>query len=207
MHRVDKDVIVFDAGQSVSRMKIAHPHLALNTPLQPPFPSGCHWVLLGLGCFWGAERLLWSQPGACVTAVGYSGGQHPEPSYDEVCTGVTGHTEVVLLVYQPDLLDFDALLRTFWESHDPTQGMRQGNDVGSQYRSAIYCSRPEQLKSAQLSAERYSVKLQQAGLPPITTEIAMAGSFYYAEPYHQQYLIKQPGGYCGLKGTGVRCSG
>ncbi len=193
----------FSAGQSFSRMGIAHPHLVLGTPMQPPFPQESDWILFGMGCFWGAERCFWSLPGVHVTAVGYAGGHRPEPSYAEVCSGATGHAEVVLVVYRPEALRLEDLLRVFWEAHDPTQGMRQGNDIGSQYRSAIFCSSEAQVQQARQSAEHYGVRLAEAGAGAITTEIARAGPFYYAEAYHQQYLVKVPDGYCGLRGTGV----
>ena len=156
-----------------------------------------------MGCFWGAERRFWQQPGVWSTAVGYAGGFTPNPTYEETCSGLTGHTEVVLVVFDPQLTSYQALLKTFWEAHNPTQGMRQGNDTGTQYRSAIYCLNAEQLQAAEASSQRFGQALQEAGLGPVTTEIAMAGPFYYAEAYHQQYLAKNPGGYCGLGGTGV----
>jgi peptide-methionine (S)-S-oxide reductase len=156
-----------------------------------------------MGCFWGAERRFWQQPGVWSTAVGYAGGFTPNPTYEETCSGLTGHTEVVLVVFDPQLTSYQALLKTFWEAHNPTQGMRQGNDTGTQYRSAIYCLNDEQLQAAEASKAVFAQALQAAGHGPITTEIAMAGPFYYAEAYHQQYLAKNPGGYCGLGGTGV----
>ena len=173
--------------------------------IQPPFAPGLETAVFGLGCFWGAERLFWRLPGVVSTAVGYAGGFTPNPTYEEVCTGRTGHTEVVLVVYDPARIDYEALLRAFWEAHDPTQGMRQGADVGTQYRSAIYASSPQQLAAANASKRTYQERLIQAGLGTVTTEIRTAPPFYYAEGYHQQYLAKNPGGYCGLAGTGVSC--
>jgi peptide-methionine (S)-S-oxide reductase len=161
--------------------------------------------VFGLGCFWGAERKFWEAPGVWTTAVGYAGGSTPNPTYEEVCSGLTGHTEVVLVVFDPKQISYDGLLKIFWESHDPTQGMRQGNDVGTQYRSAIYAYSPEQLAAAEASAERYTPRLKNAGYNAITTEIRAAPPFYFAEDYHQQYLAKNPFGYCGLGGTGVSC--
>jgi len=180
-------------------------HLVKGTPLAPPFPEGMEIAVFGMGCFWGAERKFWTAPGVYTTAVGYAGGFTPNPSYEEVCSGRTGHTEAVLVVFDPAATSYDAMLRTFWESHDPTQGMRQGNDVGSQYRSAIYASNPGQLTAAEASCEAYQRELGAAGHGGITTEIAEAGAFYYAEDYHQQYLASHPNGYCGLGGTGVSC--
>lgn len=174
-------------------------------PLQAPFPAGMAQALFGLGCFWGAERKFWTQPGVYSTAVGYAGGFTPNPTYEEVCSGRTGHTEVVLVVFEPALIRYAQLLTLFWESHDPTQGMRQGNDVGTQYRSAIYVYDEAQHAAALASRAAYQQALNVAGHGPITTEIAEAPPFYYAEDYHQQYLAKNPGGYCGLGGTGVSC--
>ncbi len=188
-----------------SPMPVPDRHYVNGNPLQPPFPEGLEQVLFALGCFWGAERRLWQQPGVWVTAAGYAGGFTPNPTYDEVCSGLTGHTEVVRVVYDPQQTSLKALLKVFWEAHDPTQGMRQGNDVGTQYRSAIYCTTPEQLAEARTSAERFAAELAGAGLGAITTEIREAPPFYYAEAYHQQYLSKNPDGYCGLGGTGVSC--
>ncbi|MBV2133566.1 peptide-methionine (S)-S-oxide reductase MsrA [Pseudomonas sp. MAP12] len=186
-----------------SPLPVPDRHYVNGNPLQPPFAAGLEEVQFGLGCFWGAERRLWQQPGVWVTAAGYAGGFTPNPTYDEVCSGLTGHTEVVRVVYDPQQTSLKALLKVFWEAHDPTQGMRQGNDVGTQYRSAIYCSTPTQLAEARASAEAYAAELARAGLGAITTEIREAPPFYYAEAYHQQYLAKNPGGYCGLRGTGV----
>ncbi len=180
-------------------------HAVLNTPLRPPFPASTERVLLGLGCFWGAERVFWREPGVYTTAVGYAGGYTPNPTYEEVCSGGTGHAEVVLVVFDPAELPFEAILRRFWESHDPTQGMRQGNDRGTQYRSAIYASTEAQLRAAEASRAAFQLRLSQAGFGTITTELAPARPFYYAEAYHQQYLHKNPDGYCGLAGTGVSC--
>jgi peptide-methionine (S)-S-oxide reductase len=187
------------------KMPVAKAHYVNGHPLEPPFPAGLESVVVGLGCFWGAERVFWQLPGVYTTAVGYAGGFTPNPTYEEVCSGRTGHTEVVLVVYDPKKIGFDSILKTFWESHDPTQGMRQGNDAGTQYRSAIYCSTPEQKKAAEESKVAYEAALKKSGHDAITTEIADAQPFYYAEDYHQQYLAKNPGGYCGLGGTGVSC--
>jgi peptide-methionine (S)-S-oxide reductase len=179
-------------------------HHAVNShPLQPPFPAGMQQAVFAMGCFWGAERRFWQQPGVYSTAVGYAGGHTPNPTYEEVCSGLTGHTEVVLVVFDPQVTGYAALLKVFWEAHNPTQGMRQGNDSGTQYRSAIYCHGSEQLTAAQASQETFQQALTAAGQGLITTEIAAAPAFYYAEAYHQQYLAKNPGGYCGLGGTGV----
>jgi peptide-methionine (S)-S-oxide reductase len=181
-------------------------HFVNGRPLEGPFPQGCERVMFGLGCFWGAERKFWELgDGIYVTAVGYAGGATRNPTYQDVCTGRTGHAEVVLVVYEPAAAPFSKLLKLFWESHDPTQGMRQGNDVGSQYRSAIYAYSAEQLQQAQASKRAYQEALRARGLGEITTEIAPAPPFYYAEEYHQQYLAKNPQGYCGLGGTGVAC--
>ncbi|HEY3917498.1 MAG TPA: peptide-methionine (S)-S-oxide reductase MsrA [Stellaceae bacterium] len=187
------------------KMPVAKTHFVNGHPLEPPFPSGLANVIVAMGCFWGAERVFWQLPGVYTTAVGYAGGYTPNPTYEEVCSGRTGHTEVVLVVHDPKKVSFATILKTFWESHDPTQGMRQGNDVGTQYRSAIYCSTPEQKKEAEESKAAYEAALAQSGHGAITTEIADAPPFYYAEDYHQQYLAKNPGGYCGLGGTGVSC--
>jgi peptide-methionine (S)-S-oxide reductase len=182
------------------------PHYVNHRPLLGPFPPGSERIMFGLGCFWGAERLFWELgDGVFVTAVGYAGGTPVNPTYKEVSTGRTGHAEVVLVVYDPAALPFARLLETFWESHDPTQGNRQGNDIGTQYRSAIYCYTAEQLATAQASRQAYEAALRAKGFGPITTEIAPAPPFYYAEDYHQQYLAKNPDGYCGLAGTGVSC--
>ena len=180
-------------------------HAVLGTSMVEPFPEDCGRIVFGLGCFWGAERKYWSLRGIHTTAVGYAAGHTPNPTYQEVCTGMTGHNEVVLVVYRPREIDLDALLKTFWESHDPTQGMRQGNDRGTQYRSGIYYHHESQREAAARSLEAYQQKLRAAGYGTITTEIMPAGPFYYAEEYHQQYLEKNPAGYCGLGGTGVDC--
>ena len=180
-------------------------HFVLGTPLVGPFPAHLQQVQFGMGCFWGAERKFWQTQGVYTTAVGYSGGYTPNPTYEEVCSGGTGHTEAVLVVYDPQAVSFEDLLKVFWEAHDPTQGMRQGNDLGTQYRSALYFETPEQEQAAQESATRYAQALGAAGYGEITTEIASAPEFYYAEHYHQQYLAKVPNGYCGLGGTGVSC--
>jgi peptide-methionine (S)-S-oxide reductase len=186
-------------------MPVAGRHTVLGTPLQPPFPEGFERAIFGLGCFWGAERVFWQAPGVFTTAVGYAGGLTPNPTYEEVCGGRTGHTEAVLVVYDPQATSYGELLRLFWENHDPTQGMRQGNDVGTQYRSAILYSSEAQKAEAEASRAAYNERLRAAGHGEITTEIEAAGPFYYAEDYHQQYLDKNPMGYCGLGGTGVSC--
>jgi len=184
---------------------VAPEHFVSGRPLKGPYPEGAEAIYFGLGCFWGAERLFWQLPGVFVTAVGYQGGITPNPTYEEVCSGMTGHTEAVKVVYDPAGISLDTLLKTFWEEHDPTQGMRQGNDVGTQYRSAIYWTTPEQRDAILRSRDAYQAALKGRGLGPITTEIAEAKPFYYAETYHQQYLAKNPAGYCGLQGTGVSC--
>jgi peptide-methionine (S)-S-oxide reductase len=186
-------------------MRVAAKHFVLGTPLEPPFPEGLELALFGLGCFWGAERCFWQAPGVFTTAVGYAAGHTPNPTYEEVCSGLTGHAEVVRVVFDPARTSYAALLRLFWESHDPTQGMRQGNDVGTQYRSGIYAHSPAQRREAEVSREAYQRALVAAGHGRITTEILDAPEFYYAEDYHQQYLAKNPRGYCGLGGTGVAC--
>jgi peptide-methionine (S)-S-oxide reductase len=180
-------------------------HLVLDTPIVPPFPAGLEQLVVGMGCFWGAERLFWQASGVFTTAVGYTGGYTPNPTYEEVCSGRTGHTEAVLVVFDPALVSLDELLRVFWEGHDPTQGMRQGNDVGTQYRSAVYWQDEAQREAVLASCERFQQALRAAGHGEITTEIAEAGPFFYAEDYHQQYLARNPNGYCGLGGTGVSC--
>ena len=186
-------------------MPVATRHTVLGTPLRPPFPDGLEQAIVGIGCFWGAEKVFWQVPGVYTTAVGYAGGFTPNPTYEEVCSGRTGHTEAVLVVFDPVKISYAEILRLFWENHDPTQGMRQGNDVGTQYRSAIYLTSEEQRPVAEASRAAYTQRLRAAGYPEITTEIAPAGPFYYAEDYHQQYLAKNPDGYCGLGGTGVSC--
>jgi peptide-methionine (S)-S-oxide reductase len=177
----------------------------LGTPLTEPFPEGTEQAVFGLGCFWGAERKFWEAPGVYTTAVGYAGGSTPNPTYEEVCSGQTGHNEVVLVVYDPAKTSYEALLKVFWESHDPTQGMRQGNDVGTQYRSGVYVFSDEQKAAAEASRAMYEERLRGSGYGEVTTEVLDAGPFYYAEGYHQQYLAKNPNGYCGLGGTGVSC--
>jgi peptide-methionine (S)-S-oxide reductase len=178
-------------------------HEVLDAPLKPPFPDGYQQAVFGMGCFWGAERVFWQAPGVYTTAVGYAGGYTPNPTYEEVCSGSTGHTEAVLVVFDPKVTSYDEVLRLFWENHDPTQGMRQGNDVGTQYRSAILTTSDEQRAAAEASREMFQERLNEKGYGPVTTEIAPLDEFYYAEDYHQQYLEKNPNGYCGLGGTGV----
>jgi peptide-methionine (S)-S-oxide reductase len=186
-------------------MPVPERHLVLGTPLTPPFPDDTEQAILGLGCFWGAERIFWQAPGVYTTAVGYAGGITPNPTYEEVCSGRTGHAEVVLVVFHPEQISYEQVLKLFWEGHDPTQGMRQGNDVGTTYRSTLYWTTEEQHAAAEASRERFQQELTHAGYGPITTELAPAGPFYYAEAYHQQYLARNPNGYCGLGGTGVTC--
>lgn len=181
-------------------------HLITQQPIQPPFAENLQQAIFAMGCFWGAERRFWQQQGVVSTAVGYAGGFTPNPTYEEVCSGYTGHTEVVLVVYDPEKISYSDLIKVFWESHDPTQGMRQGNDRGTQYRSAIYCTDQNQLDQALASAEAVQNLLQEKGYGEITSEICQAPSFYYAEDYHQQYLAKNPNGYCGLRGTGINLS-
>ena len=187
-------------------MRVLARHHVNGEPIEPPFPAGLEEAVFALGCFWGAERRFWQQPGVHVTAVGYAGGQTPNPTYEEVCSGLTGHAEVVRVVFDPQKTSYEKLLKVFWESHDPTQGMRQGNDVGTQYRSAIYTTSEAQHEAAMASREAYQAALDRSGhRGRITTEIEPAGDFFYAEDGHQQYLSKNPGGYCGLGGTGVSC--
>ena len=186
-------------------MPVPERHFVNGRPLAGPYPAGMAKAVFGLGCFWGAERVFWPAPGVWITAVGYAGGSTPNPTYEEVCSGRTGHTEAVLVVYDPAVTSYEALLKLFWESHDPTQGMRQGNDVGTQYRSAIYTFAPEQRAAAEAARDAYQGRLDTAGFGKITTEIREAPPFYFAEAYHQQYLAKNPHGYCGLGGTGVTC--
>ncbi len=188
-----------------TKMPVPARHYVNGNPLTGPFPPQMRQALFGLGCFWGAERKFWQLPGVYATAAGYAAGYTPNPTYEEVCTGRTGHNEVVLVVYDSAKVSYEELLRVFWESHDPTQGMRQGNDVGTQYRSGVYYFDDEQREAALASQRRYAEALKEAGFDEITTEILPAGEFYYAEDYHQQYLAKNPGGYCGLGGTGVKC--
>jgi peptide-methionine (S)-S-oxide reductase len=191
-------------GRSAA-MPVPTKHYINGHPLKPPFPAGLETAIFGLGCFWGAERAFWQLDGVYSTAVGYAGGQTPNPTYEEVCSGRTGHTEAVLVVFDPRKISYEQLLKAFWEGHNPTQGMRQGNDVGTQYRSAIYWTNPTQKKLAEDSRDAYAKMLAKAGLGAVTTEIREAPAFYYAEDYHQQYLGKNPAGYCGLGGTGVSC--
>jgi peptide-methionine (S)-S-oxide reductase len=188
-----------------ARMPVPARHEVLGTPLEPPFPAGTELAGFGMGCFWGAERMFWRLPGVHSTAVGYAGGLTPNPTYEEVCSGRTGHNEVVQVVFDPSLVGYEDLLRVFWEGHDPTQGMRQGNDVGTQYRSGIYWHSEAQREAAERSREAFQEVLSAAGHGPITTEIVPAPEFFYAEDYHQQYLHKVPNGYCGLGGTGLSC--
>jgi len=187
------------------RMRVPDAHFVSGARLEPPFPAGAERAVFGMGCFWGAERKFWEAPGVYSTAVGYAGGYTPNPTYEEVCSGATGHTEAVLVMFDPAQISYENLLRVFWENHDPTQGMRQGNDVGTQYRSAVYCYGDAQPRAAEASRKAYQAVLDQAGHGPITTEIREAPEFYYAEDYHQQYLAKNPWGYCGIGGTGVAC--
>ena len=186
-------------------MPVPERHFVNGNPLTPPFPGGLEQAVFGMGCFWGAERMFWETPGVFTTAAGYAAGQTPNPTYEEVCSGKTGHNEVVLVVYDPGAVSYDALLKVFWEGHDPTQGMRQGNDVGTQYRSGIYVHGADQRARAEASRDAYAEALAGAGYGAVTTEILDAGPFYYAEHYHQQYLARNPGGYCGHGGTGVAC--
>jgi peptide-methionine (S)-S-oxide reductase len=186
-------------------MPVPESHDVLGTPMVPPFPEGFECAVFGMGCFWGAERVFWQAPGVYTTAVGYAGGYTPNPTYEEVCSGQTGHAEVVLSVFDPAKTSYEEMLRLFWESHDPTQGMRQGNDVGTQYRSLVLTTTPAQREAAERSRALFQESLASAGYGRISTEIAGGDVFYYAEPYHQQYLAKNPGGYCGLGGTGVSC--
>jgi peptide-methionine (S)-S-oxide reductase len=192
-------------GRATPMQDVPERHFVLNASLQPPFADGLERAMFGMGCFWGAERLFWQTPGVVSTAVGYSGGITPNPTYEEVCSGLTGHTEAVLVVFDPAKVSYGELLKVFWEGHDPTQGMRQGNDRGTQYRSAVYTFGEDQAKAAVASRDAYQPVLTKAGYGDITTEIAPAGEFYYAEDYHQQYLAKRPWGYCGIGGTGVSC--
>ncbi|MFN2587224.1 MAG: peptide-methionine (S)-S-oxide reductase MsrA [Actinomycetota bacterium] len=193
-------------GREATPFPVPETHAVLGTRLQPPFPEGLETAVFALGCFWGAERLFWRLDGVYSTAAGYSGGFTPNPTYEEVCSGTTGHAEVVQVVFDPAKVSYAELLRVFFEEHDPTQGMRQGNDVGTQYRSAIYYTTDEQKRVAEEVLGSYNTALRERGFGPVTTEVAAAGPFYYAEDYHQQYLHKVPNGYCGLKGTGVGCA-
>jgi len=187
------------------QMPVADRHVVLGNPLLPPFPEGFERAVFGMGCFWGAERLFWQAPGVWTTAVGYAGGHTPNPTYEEVCSGSTGHAEVVLAVFDPAQTSYEQILKIFWEGHDPTQGMRQANDIGTQYRSGIWVADDRQRELAEASRAMFGERLREAGHGEISTEIADAGPFYYAEDYHQQYLAKNPNGYCGLGGTGVSC--
>ncbi len=187
------------------KMVVPARHELLGTPLEPPFPAGLEQAVVGMGCFWGAERVFWGAEGVYTTAVGYAGGYTPNPTYEEVCSGRTGHTEAVLVVFDPAAISYEGVLRLFWENHDPTQGMRQGNDVGTQYRSAVYWTSEAQREAVEASRALFGAELERAGYGEISTELAGAGPFYYAEDYHQQYLAKNPNGYCGLGGTGVAC--
>jgi peptide-methionine (S)-S-oxide reductase len=187
------------------KMRVPETHFVSGARLEPPFPAGLERAVFGMGCFWGAERKFWELPGVYSTSVGYAGGHTPNPTYEEVCSGATGHAEVVMVVFDPAGVSYETLLRTFWENHDPTQGMRQGNDVGTQYRSTIYCYDEAQQRAAEASRKVYQAVLDRAGYGPITTEIRPAPEYYYAEDYHQQYLAKNPWGYCGIGGTGVAC--
>ena len=208
LFRQKSEMVTPDAalpGRTDQPMPVPERHFVLDAPLTGPWPEGMQTAVFGLGCFWGAERKFWQTPGVYTTAVGYAGGYTPNPTYEETCSGRTGHTEAVLVVFDPQKVSYDALLKTFWESHDPTQGMRQGNDIGTQYRSAIYTTSDAQLKAALASKAAYGKALAAKRYGAITTEIAPAGPFYFAEDYHQQYLAKNPAGYCGLGGTGVSC--
>jgi peptide-methionine (S)-S-oxide reductase len=207
--RMKKKVAMPTAAEALpgrmAKMPVPSAHFVNGKPLMPPFPEGIELALFGLGCFWGAERKFWQAPGVYSTAVGYAAGLTPNPTYEEVCSGMTGHNEVVLVAYDPKKISYEALLKIFWESHDPTQGMRQGNDVGTQYRSGIYVYTTAQRQAAEASLKAYQKELAKGGYGAITTEILDAPDFFYAEDYHQQYLAKNPNGYCGLGGTGVSC--
>jgi peptide-methionine (S)-S-oxide reductase len=206
--RAKRELVAADQalpGRATRPFPLPDRHAVIDAPLEGPWPAGLEVAYFGLGCFWGAERVFWRLPGVYSTAVGYQGGHTPNPTYEEVCTGRTGHAEVVQVVYDPAVVTYEQLLRAFWEAHDPTQGMRQGNDVGTQYRSAVYVTSEQQRAQAEASRTAYGQALARAGHPAVTTEVAPAGPFYYAEDYHQQYLFKVPNGYCGLGGTGVTC--
>ena len=192
-------------GRTDQSMPVPAEHFELGTLLIGPWPQQTESLVVGMGCFWGAERIFWRMPGVFSTSVGYAGGYTPNPTYEEVCSGLTGHTEVVLVVFDPKVISLEAILRTFWENHDPTQGMRQGNDIGTQYRSAVYFANAEQREAAIATRDAYQAQLTAAGYGEITTEIAPLTDYFYAEPYHQQYLGKNPNGYCGIGGTGVSC--
>jgi len=201
-----RDLKLMGAVDARAIVPVQDAHVVNGRPIAPPYPDGFETLVVGMGCFWGAERCHWETPGVWTTAVGYSGGHTPNPTYQEVCSGMTGHTEAVLVIFDPQRISYIQLLKVFFESHDPTQGMRQSNDIGTQYRSAIYTGNEEQIRMAHDTATRYQAALRNAGFAEITTEFAPAGRFFYAEDYHQQYLAKNPGGYCGLGGTGVRCA-
>jgi peptide-methionine (S)-S-oxide reductase len=209
MHLFSKPTQMVSAEDALAgraeRMPVPSHHEVLGTPLEPPFPAGLEQAIVGMGCFWGAERVFWRAPGVYTTAVGYAGGFAPNPTYEETCSGRTGHTEAVLVVFDPGQTSYEEILRLFWESHDPTQGMRQGNDSGTQYRSALYWTSEAQREAAEASREMFQRELDRSGYGEITTELAAAGPFYYAEDYHQQYLAKVPNGYCSMVGTGVSC--
>jgi peptide-methionine (S)-S-oxide reductase len=208
MHLFSKPTLVTENDALPGRdepIRVPERHETLGTPIGPPFPDGLEQAVVGMGCFWGAERVFWRAPGVYTTAVGYAGGFTRNPTYEEVCSGRTGHAEAVLVVFDPQQTSYEEILRLFWENHDPTQGMRQGNDVGTQYRSAIYTHGDEQREAAEATRAAFQQELAAAGYGEISTELAEAGPFYYAEPYHQQYLAKNPMGYCGLGGTGVAC--
>jgi peptide-methionine (S)-S-oxide reductase len=192
-------------GRDTRPFPVPETHFVLGTPLEPPFPEGVETAIFGMGCFWGAERVFWQLPGVHTTAAGYAAGFTPNPTYEEVCSGRTGHNEVVLVAFRPEELSYEELLRNFWEGHDPTQGMRQGNDMGTQYRSGVYVTSDTQRAAAEASRERFEERLRSEGYGEITTEIVDGPEFFYAEDYHQQYLAKNPNGYCGLGGTGVSC--
>jgi peptide-methionine (S)-S-oxide reductase len=193
-------------GRTDQTMTVPATHHVNGRPLQPPWPDGMETAVFGLGCFWGAEKVFWEMPGVYTTAVGYAGGYTPNPTYEEVCSGRTGHAEVVLVVFDPTVVSYEQLLATFWEDHDPTQGMRQGNDTGTQYRSSIYLTDESQREVAERTRDRFATALRTSGYGDITTDIEPLGDLYYAEPYHQQYLAKNPGGYCPIHATGVRCN-
>ena len=209
MFGLKKKTVMPSAGEALpgrsGEMRVPEKHYILDTPLKPPFPAGLELAMFGLGCFWGAERKFWQQEGVYSTSVGYAAGMTPNPTYEEVCSGGTGHNEVVRVVFDPKKISYEQLLKVFWENHDPTQGMRQGNDVGTQYRSGIYVTSAEQRKAAEASRAAFQAAITGAGHGKITTEILDAPEFYYAETYHQQYLAKNPDGYCGLGGVGVSC--
>lgn len=208
LFRTKTEMVTPDAalpGRTDLTMPVPEQHTVLGTPLTGPWPEGMQTAVFGMGCFWGAERKFWQTPGVYSTSVGYAGGYTPNPTYEETCSGRTGHTEVVMVVFDPAVVSFDQILKVFWENHDPTQGMRQGNDVGTQYRSAVYLTDPSQEAAVLASRDMFQERLQVAGYGTITTEVAPLHAYYYAEPYHQQYLAKNPNGYCGLGGTGVSC--